>query len=88
MPEKIMSMALTNGIWAALFVFLFFYTLKDSKEREKSYQGVVKGLTEALGGQKEVVSEVKEFRKESLSAQKRTENALSDLFKILRRDNF
>ena len=36
-----MDSAAANGIWAALFVFLFIYVLYDSRRRENKYQEII-----------------------------------------------
>ena len=46
--EEIFNIALTNGIFAALFVVLFFYSLKDSNNREKKYQATIDNLYQHL----------------------------------------
>ena len=56
MWEKIFNLAVSNGIWAVLFVILLFYQLKDSKEREEKYQETI----ESLGKSLEIINEVKE----------------------------
>ena len=38
MEQQLFRLASTNGIWAALYVFLFLYILYDSRNREKKYQ--------------------------------------------------
>ena len=53
--NEVISVVVSNGIFATLFVFLFFYQLKDSSRREKAYQETIENLTERL----EVVEEVK-----------------------------
>lgn len=35
MEETIIKTALSNGLWAALFVYLLYYVLRTSGEREK-----------------------------------------------------
>ena len=37
-------MATKSGIWAMLFVSLFFIQLKDSKNRETKYQQTIESL--------------------------------------------
>ncbi|GMG96265.1 BhlA/UviB family holin-like peptide [Tepidimicrobium xylanilyticum] len=37
MEGELFKLATSNGIWAALYVFLFIYVLYDSKNREKQY---------------------------------------------------
>ena len=43
--EEIFNLAITNGIFAVLFVFLFFYSLRDSSAREKKYQTTIENLS-------------------------------------------
>lgn len=49
-------MAAQTGIWAVLFVFLFFYQIKDSKAREEKYQSTIEQLATSL----EIVAEIHE----------------------------
>lgn len=46
--EEIMSLALSNGLFASLFVFLFLYQLRDSSKREKKYQETIEVLSKHL----------------------------------------
>ena len=62
MWQDIMSVVISNGIFAILFVLLFFYQLKDSKQREMKYQKTIADLTKHIGiieGIKEDVEELK-----------------------------
>ena len=54
--QEIMSVVISNGIFAILFVLLFFYQLRDSKKREEKYQQTIEELSKSLG----VVHEIKE----------------------------
>ena len=54
--QEIMSVVISNGVFAVLFVLLFFYQLKDSKRREEKYQKTIEELSKSLG----VVHEIKE----------------------------
>ncbi len=54
--ESIIEMAAQTGIWAVLFVFLFFYQIKDSKAREEKYQSTIEQLATSL----EIVAEIHE----------------------------
>lgn len=56
MWEKIFNLAISNGIWAVLFLILLFFQLKDSKERERKYQKTI----ESLGKSLEIINDVKE----------------------------
>ena len=56
MWDEVFSVALTNGIFACLFVALLVYELKDSRQREKKYQKTIDVLSSRL----ETVEKVKE----------------------------
>lgn len=49
---EILKLATANGIWAALFVFLFFYQLKDGKQREQKYTETISALSKSLSQSK------------------------------------
>ena len=53
--SELVKVVVSNGIFAILFVFLFFYQLKDSQKRENNYQNTIQNLTKHL----EVIEEVK-----------------------------
>lgn len=36
----ILEVALQQGIWAALYIYLFFRMLKEKAQREEKYQGM------------------------------------------------
>ncbi len=44
MWNTIFDMALSNGIWAVMFLALLVYELRDSRRRESKYQTAVEGL--------------------------------------------
>lgn len=48
MWDEVFSVALTNGIFACLFVALLIYELKDSRQREKKYQKTIDTLSSRL----------------------------------------
>lgn len=60
--NEIISVIVSNGIFATLFVFLFFYQLKDSSKREKAYQQTIEDLTCHLETIEEVKREVSELK--------------------------
>lgn len=62
MWEEIFNVALSNGIFATLFVFLFIYQLKDSSKREKKYQETIESLNEHLNIINDVKQEVDEIK--------------------------
>lgn len=78
MEQEIIKFALSNGIFAALFVWLLFYVLKENSKREAELRATIdslaekfdllKDIEEGLKGLKEDVKEVKDCvfrRKES-----------------------
>lgn len=40
----ILEVALQQGIWAALYIYLFFRMLKENAQREEKYQGMIENL--------------------------------------------
>lgn len=62
MWQEILELALTNGIWSALFVGLLIYQLKDSAKREKKYQDTIQKLSTHLDVVQDIKEEIKEIR--------------------------
>lgn len=62
MWEEIFQMALTNGIWSAMFLGLLIFQLKDSSKREKKYQETIFKLNTHLDVVGDIKEEVKEIR--------------------------
>ena len=62
MWQEILELALTNGIWSALFVGLLIYQLKDSAKREKKYQDTIQKLSAHLDTVNDIKEEIKEIR--------------------------
>ncbi len=56
MWEQIVNLAISNGLFAVLFLGLLVYQLKDSRSREQKYQMTI----EKLGNSLEIVKQVKE----------------------------
>ena len=56
MWEQIVNLAISNGLFAVLFLGLLVYQLKDSRAREQKYQNTI----EKLGDSLEIVRQVKE----------------------------
>lgn len=56
MWEQIINLAISNGLFAVLFLGLLIYQLKDSRTREQKYQSTI----EKLGDSLEIVKQVKE----------------------------
>ncbi len=62
MWEEVFKLALSNGIWAVLFVSLLVYQLKDSAKREKKYQETISKLNQHLDTVEDIKEELKEIR--------------------------
>ena len=43
--QTIMEAALQQGIWAALYIYLFFRMLKENAAREEQYQAMIDSLS-------------------------------------------
>lgn len=43
--SKVFQLALEQGIWAALYLYLFFRMLKENRERETRYQTTIEQLS-------------------------------------------
>ena len=43
--QSIIEIALQQGIWAALYIYLFFRMLKENAERETQYQQMINHLS-------------------------------------------
>lgn len=63
MWQELFNVALSNGIFATLFVVLFMYMLKDSSKREKKYQETIESLNDHLNIIIDVKQEVDEIKK-------------------------
>lgn len=53
--SELVKNVISYGVFAMLFVFLFFYQLKDSAKREESYRETIEALADSL----QVISDVK-----------------------------
>lgn len=64
--KEIISIVVSNGVFAVLFVCLFCYQLKDSSKREEKYQQTIEQLTshlQILDDVKQDISDIKDFLK-------------------------
>lgn len=43
--QPLLEAALQQGLWAALYIYLFFRMLKENKEREDRYQAMIDRLS-------------------------------------------
>ena len=69
METTVMNVAVSQGIWAVLAVFLLIYIVKSNEqrdtkqeEREKNYQTVIESLTEKFQILNQVQSDLKELK--------------------------
>lgn len=78
MEQQLFRLAAGNGIWAALYVFLFIYVLYDSRNREKKYiereekyqvtihenQSIIKELSKKFGVVENIQQDVSYIKSE------------------------
>ncbi|GAA0768553.1 MULTISPECIES: BhlA/UviB family holin-like peptide [Clostridium] len=62
MESEIIKMVVSYGIFAVLFVYLFFYMLKDSKVREAKYQEIITSLTDKFGVVEDIKKDVEDIK--------------------------
>ena len=69
METTVMNVAVSQGIWAVLAVFLLIYIVKSNEqrdtkqeEREKNYQTVIESLTEKFQILNQVQIDLKEIK--------------------------
>lgn len=62
MWEQILNVAISNGIFACLFVALLVYELKDSRTRENKYQNVISSLTKRMAVVEDIKQDVEEIK--------------------------
>ena len=69
METTVMNVAVSQGIWAVLAVFLLIYIVKSNEqrdtkqeEREKNYQTVIESLTKKFQILNQVQSDLKEIK--------------------------
>ena len=46
--ESILEVALQQGIWAALYIYLFFRMLRENAQREEKYQKMIGKLSQNI----------------------------------------
>ncbi len=64
--NDIISIIVSNGVFAILFVWLFVYQLKDSSKREEKYQQTISDLTsrlQVLDDVKQDITDIKQYLK-------------------------
>lgn len=64
MWEELIQLAVGNGIFAVMFVYLLMFELKDSRTRENKYQNTIDTLAQNLGAVEDISQDVKEVKKD------------------------
>ncbi len=69
MESEILKVAMSQGIWAVLSIFLLFYILKAQEkrderqeEREKNYQEIISKRTDKLSIVEDVKKDVEDIK--------------------------
>ena len=62
MWSDVFNVAISNGIFACLFVALLVYVLKDSRKREAKYQNTIEFLSTKLNTVDEIKEDVSEIK--------------------------
>lgn len=60
--DEILKAAATQGLWAILFVWLFFYVLKENSKREGKYQEIIDKLSDKFGVVEDIKKDVEEIK--------------------------
>lgn len=58
MEQELFKLAAGNGIWTALFVTLFLYTIYDSRNREKRYEDREDSYQETIHNNQAIIKEL------------------------------
>lgn len=61
MWEEIVNLAISNGLFAVLFLLLLVYVLRDSNAREKKYQNTIEKLSNAFSELTDLKDKVQEI---------------------------
>ena len=64
MWEKIVNLAISNGLWAVMFMFLLIFLIRDSSRREAKYQQTIQSLNTSLGIVKEIKQDVQDIKQD------------------------
>ena len=72
--KEIISVVVSNGIFATLFVGLFCYQLKDSRRRENKYQKTIEDLTIHLDLIEDVKEDIQELKSIVMTKRRKKKN--------------
>lgn len=82
MWEKILNLAIQNGLFAVLFLGLLIFVLKDANKREKKYQQTIESLNKHLDVVEDMKQDLKEIKEKIEIKPKRTKKEIVALKEI------
>lgn len=62
MWDEVFNVAISNGVFAVMFVALLVYVLKDSRKRETKYQNLIDTLSSKLNTVDEIKQDVTDIK--------------------------
>lgn len=62
MESEIIKVALSQGLWAVLFIWLLFYVLKENSKREGELRNIIDKLTDKFNILENVQTDVEEIK--------------------------
>lgn len=60
--QELIKYTATQGVFAALFVYLLFYVLKTNSKREENYQGIIQDLSTKFNIIENIQDDIKEVK--------------------------
>ena len=78
MWEQIVNLAISNGLFAVMFLVLFVYQLRDSKTRESKYQETIAKLGDSLQIVKDVKQDVEMIKEQLINKKSRSRGVTKD----------
>lgn len=59
MENEVIKLAMSQGLWAVLFVTLLFYVLKENSKRESELRAIIDKLSDKFDDLKRDIEEIK-----------------------------
>lgn len=78
MWEKLLEMATESGIWAVMFIVLFYKQMKESKTREEKYQNTIDALADKLKLVVDIKNDIEEIKNALIADHEKQEHADSE----------
>lgn len=78
MWEQIVNLAISNGLFAVMFLALFVYQLRDSKTRESKYQETIAKLGDSLQIVKDVKQDVEMIKEQLINKKSKSRGVAKD----------